>query len=142
MRFFSLLVTLIFIAGLGCAPDAPLVIDQHGQPLAYDTVIASGTRDGYSLTANLSLFSPDLINALQLHLQVEIAVPAKLQYGTWVLGPNGGHITADWLDFFGGQGDAPVISGRFNLQHATHESTIIYVVNLPKTEIKPAGMGL
>ena len=141
MRFLSLLVTLVFVVGLACAPDAPLVSDPSGKPLSYNTVIASGKRDGYYLEANLSLFSPDVINALQLHLQVEIAVPSKLQYGTWVLGPNGGQVTADWLDFFGGQGDSPVISGRFNLHHATDDSIITFIVNLPKTEIKPPEMG-
>jgi hypothetical protein len=141
MRFLCLLVTVIFVVGLACTPDAPLVSDPSGKPMSYDTVIASGNRDGYYLEANLSLFSPDVINALQLHLQVEIAVPSKLQYGTWVLGPNGGQITADWLDFFGGQGDPPVISGRFSLHHATDDSIITFIVSLPKTVVKPTGMG-
>ncbi len=141
MRLFGLTVILSLVIAPGCAPDAPLVSDLQGKAMSYDTVIASGNRDGYYLEANLSLFSPDVINALQLHLQVEIAVPSTLQYGTWVLGPNGGHVTAQWIDFFGGQGDAPVISGRFNLHHATIDSAITYIVNLPKTEIKPPGMG-
>ena len=141
MRSFSLPVSLFFIVGLGCAPDAPLVIDKHGQPMDYNTVIASGSVDGYYFDADLALFSPDLINAINLKLQVELAVPSKLLYGTWILGPHGGHVTAEWLDLFGGQGDSPVISGRFKLHHATNDSVITYVVNLPKTEIKPAGMG-
>ncbi len=141
MRTISTMLLGIFLA-LGCAPDAPLVAREDGSALPYTIVIASGIRDGYTLTARLAFFAPDLINSLQMQLRVEIGVVPKLQAGTWSLGPDGGTISADWLNFFGGQGGAPVIAGRFRLRPGGPDRGRTLIVNLPKTEIRPQGMGL
>lgn len=130
-----------FLAVQGCTPEAPLVTREDGSALPYTIVVASGIRDGYTLTARLAFFAPDLINSLQMQLRVEIGVVPKLQSGTWTLGPEKGSISADWLNFFGGQGGAPVIAGRFRLIPAAPGMGRTFIVNLPKTEIRPQGTG-
>lgn len=123
-----------------CAQNEPLVISQSGEPMRYNTVIASGHRDGYYLEANLALFAPDLITALQLKLRVEIAVPSKFISGEWGLGGKSGPIKADWLNFLGGQGGPPVISGRFRLMDMDIDSVVVFTVNLPRIEIKQTSL--
>ena len=141
VRSISTILLGIFFALQGCAPDAPLVIDKAGTALPYNIVVASGMRDGYYLTARFAFFAPDLITGLQMQLLIEIAVVPKLFKGTWTLGSETGSISTDWLEFFGGQGGSPIIAGRFRLHAAAGDTSIPYVVNLPKTEIKPQGVG-
>ena len=129
-----------FFALQGCAPDAPLVMDGAGTALPYNIVVATGIRDGYYLTARIAFFAPDLTTSLQMQLRMEIDVVPKLRQGTWSLGSARGSISADWLEFFGGQGGSPIIAGRFRLQAAAPDSGS-YVVTLPKTEIKRQGGG-
>ena len=140
MRFSSTIYPGIFLALVGCAPDAPLVVDRDGTPLPYSVVVAAGIRDGYYLNAELALFAPDLITSLQLQLRIEIAIRPRLLEGTWTLRTESGRITADWLEFFGGQGGSPVIAGRFRLHAAAPDTGSSYIVNLPKTQIKPSGL--
>ena len=79
----------------GCAPDAPLVIDEAGTALPYNIVVASGIRDGYYLEVELALFPPVLIAGLQWQLRIEIATRPKLLEAAWTLGTESGSITAD-----------------------------------------------
>lgn len=138
MRKTTQIAALFMI--IGCAQNEPLVTSQSGEPMQYSTIIASGNRDGYYLEANLSLFAPDVITALQLNLRVEIAVPSKFIGGEWGLGDKSGPIKADWLNFLGGQGGSPVISGRFRLLDMDIDSLVVYTVNLPRTEIKQTSL--
>ena len=140
MRFSSTICLGIFFALAGCAPDAPLVVDRGGAPLPYSVVVAEGIRDGYYLNAELALFAPDLITGLRMQLRIEIGIRPRLLAGTWTLRTASGRITADWLEFFGGQGGSPVIAGRFRLHAAAPDTGSSYVVNLPKTHIKPSGL--
>ena len=141
VKFALTIFSGIFLALQGCAPDPPLVTDRDGTSLPYSVVVASGIRDGYFLNAELTLFPPDLITSLQLQLRIEIATLPQLLESSWTLGPNTGSITADWLEFFGGQGGSPIIAGRFLLHPSLPGTTSSFIVNLPKTEIKPLGVG-
>ena len=141
VRFVSTIFLGIFFVLQGCAPDAPLVSDGDGVPLPYSVVVASGVRDGYYLNTQLALFPPDLITGLHLQLRIELGTLPKLHKATWTLGPDSGSITAAWLEFFGGQGGSPIIAGRFLLHPARADTTTAIIVNLPKTEIKPPGVG-
>ncbi len=128
------------LAIIGCAPSEPLVTSQSGEPMRYNTVIASGNRDGNDLEANLSLFAPDVITALQLTLRIDTAVPSKFISGEWGLGSMSGPIKADGLNFLGGQDGPPVISGRFRLLDMNSDSVLVYTVNLPRTEIEQTSL--
>lgn len=138
LQSLAKIAALIMI--ISCSPSEPLVISRSGEPMRYSTVIASGNRDGYYLEANLSIFAPDVITVLQLKMRIEIAVPSKFIKGEWEMGGQAGPIKADWLNFLGGQGGPPVISGRFRLMDINPDSVAIYTVNLPRTEIKQTSL--
>ena len=141
MRSTSAILLGLSLALHSCAPDAPLVTDGAGTALPYNIVVASGIRDGYYLNAELALYPPNLIKGLHLQLSIQIATQPKLLEATWTLGAESGSITADWLGFFGGQGGPPIIAGRFLLHRGMAHTTTIFIVNLPKTEIKRQGGG-
>ena len=141
MKSYYKLLPVIILVLPGCSRESPLVTNGEGLVLPYSTIVASGGRDGYYLNAELELYKDNMIHGLKLHLRIEIATQPKILEGTWTLGRQSGNVTADWLNFFGGQGGSPIIDGRLRLNTAGFPVSTQYIVNLPKTEINRVGDG-
>ncbi len=154
IRAISLSFTLLLPHCLsGClgnsVPEVTRTVAGRTESLPLTLSLCTGKRDGYFAEGEM-LFtktpaahaSPrmEIPDSLLITLKIEAGVPARFISGRYTLITRSarfrGSITAEALNFFGGQGGLPSIGGRFSF---TTEYQERYEVHLPATEMKNPG---
>ena len=107
-------VTLVLLAGCGREPDKPVEDLGGGNDVSrFALTSLHGTRDG-DLLAVRALFG-DGMSEIRLDLRFRIAVPTRLESGTWRGLSGEGRVRERSVTFLGGQSGAPSVGGRFDL---------------------------
>jgi hypothetical protein len=135
---FSLALILTLIAGCGASGPALERFDEPGSewvPLGPAVVESmTGTRDGTDVQATAIVASGD--NRVTLNVELHLDPPARFVAGTHesvIAGESfQGKITADSVDFLGGQSTASSVGGIYRLESP---EGILYRVRIPATEL-------
>jgi len=131
-----LLCCALALAGCG-GSKRPAVQDLSGRENLSLFTLQSihGTRDGDRLQT-LATFS-DSSSILTIEMRFAIGSPTKLESGTWRWSRNNqlqtGTITAQSVNFLGGQDGPPSIGGTYEL---LGPDSALYRITIPTTELK------